>query len=343
MPLRFLSRRTRSAPGRPLPRGKRRRRALRIAVVALLTIIGLLVASTAANLVLEGVERSNAAAYGEKVRIDQGTINVSRSGDTGPTIVLLSGLGTPAPVLDFAPLVRELTGFRVVAVEGFGYGHSDMTARPRTIENMSEELHTVLSQLAVDRPYILAGHSIAGFTTLYYANKYPAEVSAVIGIDPTVPAGMASDVGPAHTEAPAAGNFWERLPSTTGLVRWAAALGLADPAGDNYTQEERGQMRMLASWNYGNEALTDETNRMAENAAKIRTLSYPDHVPVLQFLSRETISQQPEWLGSHERQLENVKRRELVLLDGNHYLHWTQSQAMATKIAEFLSPAGTVP
>lgn len=309
----------------------------------MLTIIGLLVASTAANLVLEGTERSNAVAYGEKVRIDQGTINVSRSGETGPTIVLLSGLGTPAPVLDFAPLVRELTGFRVVAVEGFGYGYSDMTARPRTIENMSEELHTVLSTLAVDRPYILAGHSIAGFTTLYYANKYPTEVSAVIGIDPSVPAGMASEQDPAHTDAPAAGNFWERLPSTTGLVRWAAALGLADPAGDNYTPEEREQMRMLASWNYGNGALTDETNRVAENAAKLRALSYPGHVPVLEFLSRETISQQPEWLGSHERQLQHVARHELVTLDGNHYLHWTQSKAMATKIAEFLKPADTVP
>lgn len=343
MPLRSFFRRTRSAPGRTLPHGNRRRGALRIAVAAVLTIMGLLVASTAANLVLEGTERSNAVAYGEKVRIDQGTINVSRSGETGPTIVLLSGLGTPAPVLDFAPLVRELTGFRVVAVEGFGYGYSDMTARPRTIENMGEELHTVLSTLAVDRPYILAGHSIAGLTTLYYANKYPAEVSAVIGIDPSVPAGMASEQDPAHTDAPAAGNFWERLPSTTGLVRWAAALGLADPAGDNYTPEEREQMRMLASWNYGNGALTDETNRVAENAAKLRMLSYPGHVPVLEFLSRETIDQQPEWLGSHERQLQNVARHELVILDGNHYLHWTQSKAMATKIAEFLKPAGTVP
>lgn len=336
MPLRFFSRRTPSAPGRPLRGGKRPRRALRIAGAAVLTIIALLVASTAANLILEGIERSNAAAYGEKIRTDQGTINVSRSGETGPTIVLLSGLGTPAPVLDFAPLVRELAGFRVVAVEGFGYGYSDMAARPRTIENMSEELHTVLSTLAVDRPYILAGHSIAGFTTLYYANKYPAEVSAVIGIDPSVPGGMASDEDPAHAEAPASGNFWERLPSTTGLVRWAAALGLADPAGDNYTQEEREQMRLLASWNYGNEALTDETNRMAENAAKLHTLRYPDHVPVLEFLSRETVNQQPEWLGSHERQLLNVARHELVILDGNHYLHWTQSKAMATKIAEFL-------
>jgi pimeloyl-ACP methyl ester carboxylesterase len=343
MPLRFFFRRTRSAQGGPLPRGKRRRRALRIAGAAVLTVIGLLVASTAANLVLERIERSNAAAYGEKVRIDQGTVNASLSGETGPTIVLLSGLGTPAPVLDFAPLVRELTGFRVVTVEGFGYGYSDMTARPRTIENMSEELHSVLSKLAVDRPYILAGHSIAGFTTLYYANKYPAEVSAVIGIDPSVPAGMASAEDPAHTDAPATGNFWERLPSTTGLVRWAAAVGLADPAGDNYTQVEREQMRMLASWNYGNEALTDETNRMAENAAKLHTLRYPDNVPVLEFLSRETVNQQPEWLGSHERQLLNVTRHELVVLDGNHYLHWTQSKAMATKIAGFLSPAGTDP
>ena len=48
----------------------------------------------------------------------------------------------------------------------------------------------MLSKLAITGPYILAGHSIAGFTTLYYANKYPAEVSAVIGIDPSGPRSM---------------------------------------------------------------------------------------------------------------------------------------------------------
>lgn len=269
MPLRSFSRRTLKA----------------IAAVAL-TVLGLVLASTVANLVIEGVERSNSTAYGERIQIEQGTINVSRTGETGPTLVLLSGLGTPAPALDFAPLIRELHGYRTVVVEGFGYGYSDMTARPRTIENITEELHEVLAKLGIMGPYVLVGHSIAGFTTLHYANKYPAEVSAVIGIDPTVPtATTAPSDAPAPAELPPSGNFWERMPSTIGQVRWAAAVGLTDPDSDSYTTAEIDQMRMLQSWNFGNQALTDETNRIGENSLKIQALRYPDQLPVLQFLA----------------------------------------------------------
>lgn len=340
MPLRIFSRRTRSIPDPTVSRRKRRGRGLRATGVVALTLLGLVLASTSANLIMERFERSNAVPYGEKIEIGQGTINVSRTGETGPALVLLSGLGTPAPVLDFAPLIRELAGYQVVVVEGFGYGFSDMTAGPRTIENMSEELHEVLAKLAIPVPYVLVGHSIAGFTTLYYTNKYPEEVSAVIGIDPTVPAGRASTAeAPAPADMPASGNFWERIPSTTGLVRWAAALGLADPAGDSFTTTERDEMRKLLSWNFGNEALTDETNRIGENANKLQGLNYPDALPVLEFLSQETMNQDPEWLPAHKRQLLNVKRHELVILDGPHYLHWTQSKAIAKKMGEFLNGA----
>jgi pimeloyl-ACP methyl ester carboxylesterase len=343
MPLRIFSRRTRSIADHTPPRQKRRRRGLRATGIVALTIVGLVLASTSANLIMESVERSNAVSYGEKIEIDQGTINVSRTGGTGPALVLLSGLGTPAPALDFAPLVRELAGYQVVVVEGFGYGFSDMTARPRPIENISEELHEVLAKLAIPLPYILVGHSIAGFTTLYYANKYPEEVSAVIGIDPTVPAGSASTAeSPATADMPVSGNFWERIPSTTGLVRWAAALGLADPAGDSFTTTERDEMRKLVSWNFGNAALTDETNRIGENAHKLQALNYPDTLPVLQFVSQETMTQDPEWLPAHQRQLLNIKRHELVILDGPHYLHWTQSKAMAKRIGEFLNPSAAI-
>ena len=344
MPLRSFSRRTRSFPDHTQSRQKRRGRRLRATGIAALTILGLVLGSTSANLIMESSERSNTVPYGEKIQIAQGTINVARTGETGPTLVLLSGLGTPAPVLDFAPLVRELTGYQVVVVEGFGYGFSDMTARPRTIENISEELHEVLAKLAIDVPYVLVGHSIAGFTTLHYANKYPEEVSGVIGIDPTVPAAKtATAEAPAPADMPVSGNFWERIPSTTGLVRWAGALGLADPAGDGYTTKERDEMRKLLSWNYGNAALTDETNRIGENAQKLQNLSYPEALPVLEFLSQETMNQQPEWLPAHERRLLNVKHHELVILDGPHYLHWAQSRAVAEKIREFLTSGGIEP
>jgi hypothetical protein len=131
------------------PRPKRRRRWLRAVAIVALTVIGRLALSTVANLILERVERGNATPYGERIRIDQGSINVSLTGDSGPTLVLLSGLGTAAPGLDFAPLVRELPGYRTVVVEGFGYGYSDTDVRPRTIENMAEELHSVLGKLGM--------------------------------------------------------------------------------------------------------------------------------------------------------------------------------------------------
>jgi pimeloyl-ACP methyl ester carboxylesterase len=61
------------------------------------------------------------------VQTSHGALNVVRTpgnGRTAQSIVLLSGLGTPAPAVDFAPLIRELGDYDVVVVEGFGYGYS---------------------------------------------------------------------------------------------------------------------------------------------------------------------------------------------------------------------------
>ena len=161
-------------------------------------------------------------------------------------------------------------------------------------------------------------------------------------MDPTVPASRMSVGGTTDpAEAPAADYWWAHAPSATGLVRWATALGFGEPGGGSFTAAERQQMRQITSWNFGNPAVTDETLRMGENAAKLQDLRYPDALPVLYFLSQDTMNQQPDWYGAHERQLANVRRHELVVLGGEHYLHWTQSKAMATKITEFLRHGGT--
>jgi pimeloyl-ACP methyl ester carboxylesterase len=152
-----------------------------------------------------------------------------------------------------------------------------------------------------------------------------------------VPTGStAPPESPAPADAPPSGNFWERMPSSIGLVRWAAVLGMADPDSSSYTRPEIDQMRMLSSWNFGNAAVTDETNRIGENARKLQGLSYPSQLPVLMLLAHETLDHRPEWVDLHERQLANVTRHELVVLDGAHYLHWTQSKEMAKRIDEFL-------
>lgn len=114
-------------------------------------------------------------------------MHVYTKGDGENTIVLLSGLGTAAPVLDFEPLVNELAkNHKVVVVESFGYGWSNVTNKERTVENIVEGIRTALKS-NIEGPYILMPHSISGIYSMYYANAYPDEVKAVIGIDFTLP------------------------------------------------------------------------------------------------------------------------------------------------------------
>jgi pimeloyl-ACP methyl ester carboxylesterase len=312
---------------------KKARRGLRRAGIAALIVLGLILLSTAVNLILERTEKANTPAYGERVAVGSGFLNVYRNGQEGQPIVLLSGLGTPAPALDFQPLIRELNGFDAIVVEGFGYGYSDSEASPRTNENISNELHEVLAKLQVKQPYVLAGHSIAGFYLLDYANRYRAEVSAVVGIDATIP-----KPGNEPVPEPQPEFNWQRALSVTGVLRavtWVAP-GLIDPDSKAYTDDELQRMRMMMNWNFGSPAVVDETARIGNNSVALRGVTYPDDLPVLAFIADEKTEHAADKTAAAEDLLKNVKRHDVVPLEGNHYLHWTQSQKMAETIRTFL-------
>ena len=326
----------RGSAGRSSRSGRRVPLVAKIIGIGALAIVAFVLVAASVNLILTRQEKSRFVPYGERVSVDGGEVNVWRNGHAGPTMVLLSGLGTAAPALDFAPLIKQLGAYNVFVVEGFGYGYSDLNARPRTLQNITAELHDVLSKLGAPKPYILVGHSIAGFYTLSYAHRYPDEVSAVVGIDPTVPAAEGGSGGmglPFH----ALGTILRM----SGLVRAAFTLspGLAEPKGDAYTPDERAHIRAMAIWTFGNAAVSDETNQMGSNAAALRGVTYPDRLPVLDFLASEKVATDPNWVQIHEDQLRNVRQHEIVVLDGGHYLHWTQSKAMAEKITAFLEYA----
>lgn len=98
-------------------------------------------------------------------------------------------------------------------MEPFGYGWSDLSTKERTVENIVEELRTALQKSNIKGPYILMPHSLSGIYSMYYADKYPSEVKAVIGIDTTLP--QALDY------------FGESAPAIPNFIRFAAPTGLA--------------------------------------------------------------------------------------------------------------------
>ena len=316
----------------PVPtRRPRRKRALVVSIVVVGTLAALLAASAITNSAITNAERANLHPYGQKVSLPAGDINVYRNGGSGPTIVMLSGFGTPAPAVDFAPLIRELDAFNVIVIEGFGYGFSDTDVPNRTVENITFEIHDVLDKLDVDSPVVLLGHSVGGLYTHYYANAYPGEVSAIIGIDPMVATASSLAVGEPSS--------MEKTLVNLGLMRLVTTIApdIIQPPGNAYTPLERKLTAALTNWNYGNLSISDEWAQIGANSTKASTKPIPVVIPVIDFIASDTINSDPTWLPKHEAELANVSVHELHILEGAHYLHWTQAPAIGQAINAFLT------
>ncbi len=75
---------------------------------------------------------------GEFVEINQHNIHIYRQGnENSPKIVFMAGSGTVAPVYDFKILYEKLVpNFRIIVIEKFGYGYSDIFDTPCDIDTL---------------------------------------------------------------------------------------------------------------------------------------------------------------------------------------------------------------
>ena len=129
------------------------------------------------------IDEAKYRPMGELVDIGGYKLHIHKTGiDSGPTIVLDMGMG--GNLLYWSLVQPEIAKFaRVVSYDRAGLGWSDPSPKSRTSENIAEELHTLLHNANIPRPYIIVGHSFAGINARVFANKYPDEVMGVILVD----------------------------------------------------------------------------------------------------------------------------------------------------------------
>lgn len=270
-------------------------------------------------------------------------MHVYSEGTGGKTLVFLPGLGTPCPAIDFMPFIARLRGqFRCVVPEPFGYGYSDCTSAPRTAGNIVAEIREGLAAAGFKPPYVLIGHSVAGLYMLSWAAHYPAEIEAVIGDDAAVPE---------QVEDPAlgarAGCRWlSALLNRSGVLRLCLRLPRLSRRTRNLcggNPARRKEVQSLSGRNLLNRAVVDERARITQNGRSAQRLRYPKTCRLLHFVAQGTIDSLPasarlDWLAEHQKQTLAVNDGRCILLPGGHSLHWTQADAMAHEIRDFLSP-----
>ncbi|MDT2834793.1 alpha/beta hydrolase [Vagococcus carniphilus] len=267
-------------------------------------------------------------SVGEKITVNDQKMNIQIYGDKKETLVLLPGFMTTSPIIDFKPLTDELKkNFRVVVVEPFGYGLSDDTTRERSVENLTDEIHTALKNKGIG-DYTLMAHSISGIYSLEYIKKYRKEVNAFIGIDSSLPS---------QGNADGNGESMIKFLSHSGLYRILATASpdlLNTPDVDNKLAE---QYKYISLKNIGSTATINEAKSMPENFAKTKGIAYPKNFPVLYLLATESTDPDPSWEKIHQEMMEGNKQAELRILEGDHYLHHTKAKEIAEDTKQFLT------
>ena len=267
---------------------------------------------------------------GKQVTVNGHRMNVSVKGEGSETIVFLSGAGIASPILDFKNLSDSLSQkYKVVVVERAGYGFSQDSDRSRDVMEVLSETRQALAQAHVSGPYVIISHSMASLESLAWQEKYPNEVKAVIGLDWALPASY-EDLK--DNQALLTVAYWS---SKIGLLRYfPESFYIKNPT---LTETERQQYKLLAYKQLMSQAMLHESRLAKENAKKVPSSINPK-IPALLLVSNGegTTFSQSEWQRYAERFASDQSNVQVDYMDAPHDLYHYQSDAIVSRIKEFL-------
>lgn len=267
---------------------------------------------------------------GKQVTVNGHQMNVYIKGEGPETIVFLSGAGIASPILDFKNLSDSLSKkYKVVVVERAGYGFSQDSDRSRDVMEVLSETRQALAQAHVSGPYVIISHSMASLESLAWQEKYPNEVKALIGLDWALPASY-EDLK--DNQALLTVAYWS---SKIGLLRYfPESFYIKNPT---LTETERQQYKLLAYKQLMSQAMLHESRLAKENAKKVPSSINPK-IPALLLVSNGegTTFSQSEWQRYAERFASDQSNIQVDYMDAPHDLYHYQSDAIVSRIKEFL-------
>ena len=263
----------------------------------------------------------------EFVLIDEYKMHVFRKGDENkPKLVFMSGSGTVAPMYDFKILYEKLiSDFRVIVIEKFGYGYSDLYDGPCDIDSVVSFQRQALEKIGEKGPFILLPHSMSGLEAIRWKQKYPDEVRAIIGLDMATPKTyMEWGVEELNKRI----NLMKRIRKINdfGLLFWYPL----NKRGLN--KDEIKEQKILWKRNAMNNCYVKAAEKVLDNANSVASFGKIEG-PTLMFVS-DGKQVSPNWINNECEFAEQVNA-EIVYLNCGHYIHYYESEKISRMIKEF--------
>jgi hypothetical protein len=271
---------------------------------------------------------------GKQVEVNGYKMNVYSEGEGEETLVFMSGSGTCSPVLDFKSLYSLLSDdYRIVVVEKLGYGFSDVTDADREIDSILSDTREALSLSGIQGPFILCPHSMLGIEALYWAQNYPNEVRAIIGLDMDVPKVYENfNVNKLELEL-------IKFTADIGIARWIPDLAKSDATEYGTLSESEKELYQVVFFRRtGTREMVNEVKEIKENAQLVAKNPVPS-MPILMFCSNgeDTGVSEEKWHAFSKDYLENKSNGKRIELDCSHYVHDIMYQDIAEDIKEYIA------
>ena len=265
------------------------------------------------------------------VALPQGRIYVAQMGQ-GTPLLLLSGFSTLFPHLEYGAVGDRLSArCRVLIPSKFGYGYSDITDTPRDADTIVEEYRAVLAALDIAPPVVLAAHSMGFLEALRWAQKYPEEVMALVGLDPATPEVYQSfDLeGSLRQIQRLSRPEWKRL-LTFRLVKKSLL--------SRYPPSLRRRLAPTAQRTFACLPWLNESRALRDNVQTIAQAGAPASIPTLFLLSNGSGTPLPgdQWRKHALAYLDHFQTRRSRLFDLPHDLYRYQPEELAEDILDFL-------
>ena len=118
------------------------------------------------------------------IRINNNKIEVQYKGNSGPLIVILTGMGCPFD--EWYNIIENVyLNNRILTFHRRGLGQSEIGGNIRGTETTVQDLVGLLDHFGIKEPIYVVGHSYGGLCAQHFAKAYPDRVAGVILVDST--------------------------------------------------------------------------------------------------------------------------------------------------------------
>lgn len=253
------------------------------------------------------------------------------------TLVFMAGGGMSSPVLDFKSLYSSLSDqYRIAVVEKAGYEFSDVVDVERDIDTILSETREALLEVGINGPYILMPHSMSGIEALYWAQKYPEEIRAIVGLDMAVPE--------SYEDYPINMPMirLSSLAADVGITRWIPDISESDAVKYGTLKEDEKELyKAIFYRRTATKTMLNEVQEIKTNAKKVKEGGLPD-IPILMFSSngQGTGWDEKTWRQIQKNYIEKFEEGELINLNASHYLHNIEYERIAEETKLFIEELG---